>query len=207
MMREFIWDFDGTLMDTYPAMVTAFQRAVQNLGGDLSRGEIYDMMRQESVGFAYREVAKRFGWDWHDLRTGYQQYEPALQAPQAFDGAATVLAQIKTVGGHNYLMTHRNRDALDYLKRADLSRYFDDFVTGEQPFARKPNPEALDYLLDKHAVDRSKAVMVGDRNLDIDAGHNAHIAGFLFDYDQLIKVTSAPEVQVTKLVNLMPFIK
>jgi len=206
-MREFIWDFDGTLMDTYPAMVAAFQRAVQNLGGELGRAEIYDMMRQESVGFAYREVADRFGWDWHDLRAGYQQYEPALQAPKAFAGAATVLAQIKAVGGHNYLMTHRNRQALDYLAQAKLKGYFDDFVTGEQPFARKPDPAALDYLLDKHTVDRSEAAMVGDRNLDIDAGHNAHIAGLLFDYDQLIKVTSHPEIQVTKLVELLPLIK
>lgn len=206
-MREFIWDFDGTLMDTYPAMVAAFQRAVQNLGGDLSSTEIYEMMRQASVGFAYREVADRFGWDWQDLRAGYQQYEPVLQAPKAFDGAATVLARIKAVGGHNYLMTHRNRQALDYLAQAKLKDYFDDFVTAEQPFARKPDPAALDYLLDKHAVDRREAVMVGDRNLDIDAGHNAHIAGFLFDYDQLIKVTSQPELQVTQLVELMPFIK
>ena len=130
-----------------------------------------------------------------------------LQAPKAFDGAATVLAKIKAVGGHNYLMTHRNCQALDYLAQAKLKDYFDDFVTAEQPFARKPDPAALDYLLDKHAVDRREAVMVGDRNLDIDAGHNAHIAGFLFDYDQLIKVTSQPEVQVTQLAELMPFIK
>ncbi len=27
-MREFLWDLDGTLLDTYPAMVRAFQQAV-----------------------------------------------------------------------------------------------------------------------------------------------------------------------------------
>jgi phosphoglycolate phosphatase-like HAD superfamily hydrolase len=41
----------------------------------------------------------------------------------------------------------------------------------------------LNYLLDKHQVDRHRAVMVGDRNLDIEAGHNAGIAGYLFDID------------------------
>jgi len=206
-MKEFIWDFDGTLMDTYPAMVAAFQRATQTLGGTIAKNETYQLMRQESVGYAERVVAERYGWQWQDLRAGYQRYEPALQAPQAFAGAAEVLAAIKAVGGHNYLMTHRDRQALDYLAQADLKRYFDDAVTGEQPFARKPDPAALDYLLDKHAVDRSQAVMVGDRNLDIDAGHNAHIAGYLFDPDSLIKVTSHPEVQVASLAELLPLVK
>jgi len=206
-MKEFIWDFDGTLMDTYPAMVAAFQRATQTLGGTIAKNETYQLMRQESVGYAERVVAERYGWQWQDLRAGYQRYEPALQAPQAFTGAAEVLAAVKAAGGHNYLMTHRDRQALDYLAQADLKRYFDDFVTGEQPFARKPDPAALDYLLDKHAVDRSQAVMVGDRNLDIDAGHNAHIAGYLFDSDSLIKVTSHPEVQVVSLTELLPLVK
>ncbi|HAX98844.1 MAG TPA: phosphoglycolate phosphatase, partial [Candidatus Atribacteria bacterium] len=29
---EYIWDFDGTLFDTYPVMVKAFQRALRELG-------------------------------------------------------------------------------------------------------------------------------------------------------------------------------
>lgn len=34
-MREFLWDLDGTLLDTYPAMVQAFQKAVAELGGTI----------------------------------------------------------------------------------------------------------------------------------------------------------------------------
>lgn len=207
MKREFIWDFDGTLLDTYPAMVQAFVQVVADLGGELTPAETYQMMRQQSVGVAERTVAQRYGWDWHQLRAGYQKLEPELQIqPQAFEGAADVLAKVKAVGGHNYLMTHRNDAALTYLAQAGLQTYFDDFVTAAQPFPRKPNPAALNYLLDKHQVDRQQAVMVGDRNLDIDAGHNAQIAGFLFDYDQLVTVTSHPEVNVTTLTELLPLI-
>jgi len=207
MKREFIWDFDGTLLNTYPAMVQAFVQAVADLGGEVTPVEAYQIMRQQSVGVAERTIAQRYGWDWRQIRTGYQKSEPKLQSqPQAFAGAATVLAKIKAVGGHNYLMTHRNDDALRYLAQAGLEPYFDDFVTAAQPFPRKPNPAALNYLLTKHQVDRPRAVMVGDRNLDIDAGHNAQIAGFLFDYDQLVTVTSHPEVEVTSLTALLPLI-
>ena len=207
-MREFLWDLDGTLLDTYPAMVAAFQRATENLGGAISQRETYEIMRQVSVGYAEKQVAKRYGWDWHELRAGYQKYEPILQvAPAAFDGARAVLAQVQACGGHNYLMTHRDQSAMTYLQQAGLADYFTDAVTAAQPFPRKPDPAALNYLLDKHHVDRQLAVMVGDRNLDIDAGHNAGIAGYLLDLDHLIKVTSHPEVQVTTLNDLLPLVK
>ncbi len=206
-MREFLWDLDGTLLDTYPAMVKAFQRAVTELGGTITAEATYHLMRQQSVGYAERIVAKQYGWDWHELRAGYQRFEPQLQQrPAAFDGAQAVLERVVAVGGHNYLMTHRNEQAQVYLQEAGLAQYFTDAVTAAQPFPRKPDPAALNYLLDKHQVDRQQAVMVGDRNLDIDAGHNAGIAGYLFDIDRLIHVTSAPEVQVTDLNELLPLV-
>lgn len=206
-MREFLWDLDGTLLDTYPAMVQAFQKAVAELGGTIPADTTYQLMRQQSVGYAERMVAAQYGWDWHDLRAGYQRWEPQLQyAPAAFAGAQAVLEKVIAVGGHNYLMTHRDESAQAYLQRAGLAQYFTDAVTAAQPFPRKPDPAALNYLLNKHQVDRQRAVMVGDRNLDIDAGHNAGIAGYLFDIDCLITVTSAPEVQVTDLNDLLTFV-
>ncbi|MCW1910460.1 HAD family hydrolase [Lactiplantibacillus paraplantarum] len=206
-MREFLWDLDGTLLDTYPAMVKAFQQAVAELGGTITAEATYRLMRQQSVGYAEKTIAAQNSWDWQALRAGYQRWEPQLQqAPAAFAGAKAVLAKVVAVGGHNYLMTHRDESAQTYLVQAGLDHYFTDAVTADQPFPRKPDPAALNYLLDKHHVDRQQAVMVGDRNLDIEAGHNAGIAGYLFDIDQLIEVTSSPEVQVTDLNDLLTLV-
>ncbi|ALO04421.1 phosphohydrolase [Lactiplantibacillus paraplantarum] len=206
-MREFLWDLDGTLLDTYPAMVKAFQQAVAELGGTITAEATYRLMRQQSVGYAEKTIAAQNSWNWQALRAGYQRWEPQLQqAPAAFAGAKAVLAKVVAVGGHNYLMTHRDESAQTYLVQAGLDHYFTDAVTADQPFPRKPDPAALNYLLDKHHVDRQQAVMVGDRNLDIEAGHNAGIAGYLFDIDQLIEVTSSPEVQVTDLNDLLTLV-
>ncbi|MDV0430039.1 HAD-IA family hydrolase [Lactiplantibacillus sp. DA1] len=206
-MREFLWDLDGTLLDTYPAMVQAFQQAVAELGGTITAEATYRLMRQQSVGYAEKTIAAQNSWDWQALRAGYQRWEPQLQqAPAAFAGAKAVLAKVVAIGGHNYLMTHRDESAQTYLVQAGLDHYFTDAVTADQPFPRKPDPAALNYLLDKHHVDRQQAVMVGDRNLDIEAGHNAGIAGYLFDIDWLIKVTSSPEIQVTDLNDLLTMV-
>lgn len=44
--------------------------------------------------------------------------------------------------------------------------------------------------------------MIGDRNLDISAAHNAGIQGILFDPDNLIQVNSQPERKINNLSEL-----
>ena len=123
---------------------------------------------------------------------------------EPFDFAGKVLETIQTSGGQSFLLTHRDESAKEILKRDGLLEYFKDFVTADDNFKRKPDPESLDYLLDKHQIDRKTAVMVGDRTLDVDAGHNAGIAGILFDPDGLIKADSCrPEQQIKTLKELI----
>jgi beta-phosphoglucomutase-like phosphatase (HAD superfamily) len=106
-------------------MVRAFQQAVAELGGTITADATYQLMRQQSVGYAERMIATQHGWDWHDLRAGYQRWEPQLQhAPAAFAGAQAVLAKVSAVGGHNYLMTHRDESAQRYLEQAGLAPIF-----------------------------------------------------------------------------------
>ena len=40
-MRNYIWDFDGTLFDTYPAMVDGAQQALKDFGINMDKKEIY----------------------------------------------------------------------------------------------------------------------------------------------------------------------
>ncbi|WP_054726514.1 HAD-IA family hydrolase [Paucilactobacillus hokkaidonensis] len=126
-----------------------------------------------------------------------------MQQPQLFEGVRNALQQVVQNGGQNYLLTHRNNSAMEFITQDGIKSLFTDFITAEQPFPRKPNPTSLNYLIDKHKVDRETAVMVGDRNLDIDAGHNAGIAGILFDPDDLIEVTSNPEIKIHSITEIL----
>ncbi len=45
MYKHIIWDFDGTLFDSYPYMVSSFQRALQDDGIEESYENILDVMK------------------------------------------------------------------------------------------------------------------------------------------------------------------
>ena len=50
-------------------------------------------------------------------------------------------------------------------------------------FQRKPSPDAINYLVDKHNMIHNQAIMIGDRDLDILSAKNAGIHGCFFNED------------------------
>ena len=68
-----------------------------------------------------------------------------------------------------------------YLEKYNLSHLFTDFVTREMKFPLKPAPDAINYLIEKHSLDKDCCLMLGDRAIDCGSGLNAGIRAMLFD--------------------------
>lgn len=205
--KSFFWDFDGTLFDTYPIMVKAFMQALtdQHVSEiELDEVAIYEVMRRHSLGAALKQFSAEFGIDLDQLEDDYRKIEaPLIVDAKPFDGIKPLLEELQARNGQHFLLTHRNQSANQLLEAANIKKLFTDEVTSEQPFPRKPDPASLNYLIEQNQVERPTAIMIGDRNLDVDAGHNAGIAGALFDPGRLIDGTpSQPEIDVTNVSGL-----
>lgn len=204
MYQSYFWDLDGTLYDTYPQMVNAFAKTLSHFKVEPEQTTIYNMMRQTNLGATFDYYSDQTEIKCSDLEAIYYPLEKRLQQPQLFPGVRELLQRIVQNGGHNYLLTHRNNSAMEFITQDGIKQLFTDFVTAAQPFPRKPDPTSLNYLINKYKVERAHAVMVGDRNLDIEAGHNAGIAGILFDPDDLIEASVSPERRI-KEFNVLSF--
>lgn len=200
--QNYFFDFDGTLYDTYPGMVKAFCEAFLEQGRKLDPKEVYQVMRSESVRAAYRRYMIP-ALNEAKLHATYKKLEARFQSEaRPFPGAQMLLEKIKENGGQSFLLTHRDKSALALLKRDGLAELFCDFSTAADGFKRKPDPEALEYLISKYDLVASQSVMIGDRSLDIEAGHNALMAGILFDPDEMITPTLKVEKRVRKLSEI-----
>ncbi|MHA8137730.1 HAD-IA family hydrolase [Lactobacillaceae bacterium Scapto_B20] len=210
-MRSLFWDFDGTLFDTYPMMVKAFDETLQSLGIDeieMDDYAYYEEMRQRSAGSTISRFAAEFNLHPEDIKPKFKQLQDELiMKSKPFPGTVEILDWNVKNGGQNFLLTHRDRLSLTILDRFEIKKLFAGFVTSEQPFPRKPDPASLNYLIDKYDADRNHSVMIGDRKLDIEAAHNANIDGFLFDPDGIIHATGDPEVRGNTMDELLPALK
>jgi len=181
-LQHFFWDFDGTLMDTYPAMVAAFDRAFRRCGVEVAQSRILDLMKNSAMHCA-TVVGGENGLDammlmglfrQEELRTAPEDIVPVRGIPQ-------VLEELQALGGKHYLVTHRNSLALTWLETVGLLHYFADRVIAEDSFPRKPAPNSLLHLVHKHGLDPARCVMIGDRPLDTAAGRNAGMLSCMLD--------------------------
>lgn len=178
-LRAFIWDFDGTLFDTYPVIIGDLRLALQELGYDADPVEVMGYMLTD-FGTAFGHYCNLFGLERAVLRQRYERHhsrsnETLAALPMA--GVEAVLSRICAMGGHNYIFTHRHVDETHaYLAKYGLSAYFRDVVGPESPcFARKPAPDALEYLLRRYSIAADAAVMIGDRDCDLGSARAAGI--------------------------------
>ncbi|MGX1265113.1 HAD superfamily hydrolase (TIGR01509 family) [Rossellomorea marisflavi] len=179
MYQHIMWDFDGTLFDTYPVMADSFRVTLEKNGISEPLEEIMGLMRiSMSTAIEHYQGLHRF--DEAFLNDYHAERKLRELDAKPFEGIAHLCAQIHKTGRHNYLYTHRGESAVSMLKTFGLAEYFTDFITEEHGFERKPSPDAILHLLSKHAIAPKKAIMIGDRDLDIMAGKNAGIDACLF---------------------------
>ncbi|MDU1727823.1 MAG: HAD-IA family hydrolase [Cutibacterium avidum] len=97
--------------------------------------------------------------------------------------------------GLNLVVTHRDRASAENLFHA-LGVQVDDLVCAPDGFARKPDPQMNLVLMERHGLDPSEVIAVGDRPIDIDAARAAGIEGLL--------LSDTPRANtITKLTELL----
>lgn len=70
------------------------------------------------------------------------------------------------------------------LKNNGLIDYFDEIITSDNGFKRKPSPEALRYLIDKYSLKKESTYYIGDRSIDIECAKNAGVKSVLISTDE-----------------------
>jgi HAD superfamily hydrolase (TIGR01549 family) len=148
-----LWDFDGTLFDTYPAYTRVFS---QVLGDEADKQEIYDKLK---ISFSHAiEFYKLSAEQAEEMGRLRKMLSPVEMKP--FAGVEEVL---KFADG-NVIMTHKDRDGvLAILDHYGWTHYFADIVTIDDGFPRKPHSSAYLHLHTKKKID----LAIGDRDLDL----------------------------------------
>ena len=175
MIKHVIWDFDGTLFDSYPGMVNAFLRALKKYGIEAKYDEVLKLfLNSEKTAVQYYQKRFLLG---EELIEVYQDEKSHIDLSNMlpFPYAKEVCQRIKEAGRYNYILTHRGSTTYDILRKNGMVELFTEIVTKDNQFARKPDPEAIYYLLDKYQIHPKEAMIVGDREIEILLGQKAKV--------------------------------
>lgn len=200
MYQNIVYDFDGTISDTYPVFAKAQMILMERYGIRDSYEHVYALLKI-SVGHSLKQY--NWGVDLKQINREFHEIHDALamEEQKPYDDAEEILRYAVEQGKRNFLYTHTDTLAYRLLEKWGLRHYFTDAIDGSMTFPRKPAPDALLYLMEKNNMIPTETLMVGDRDIDVDAGHNAGTAGCLYDYEGFYADTKA-EHFVKTLVEL-----
>ena len=177
----FIWDLDGTLLDSYEAILAGIEETYRQFSLPYNKKEVRAFILKYSVQDLLVQVAEERGLDADRLNQVRAQSLAEKNAQVILmPGGREVLAWANQQGIQQFVYTHKGDNALTILRDLGLDVYFTEILTSQSGFARKPSPEAATYLISKYHLKPDRTFYIGDRTLDIEFAQNSGIQSINF---------------------------
>ena len=177
----FIWDLDGTLLDSYEAILSGIEETFAQFSIPYDKEKVREFILKYSVQDLLVQVAEERKLDVEVLNQVRAQSLAEKNAQVVLmPGAREVLAWADKAGIQQFVYTHKGDNAFIILRDLGLESYFTEILTSQSGFARKPSPEVATYLLDKYQLNPEKTYYIGDRNLDVEFAQNSGLQSINF---------------------------
>lgn len=176
-----IWDMDGTLVDSYPAIVPSVREVLAELGYLLDEEQIHAEVIGSSVKAMLERLAAERGLDPALLYSTFNRLnDTRIDVIRPMPHCMETLERLQKAGHRNYVYTHRGQSCAAILTNTGLAPFFTEVVSALHGFPRKPEPDGILYLIDKYDLDPRDCFYVGDRSLDVEAAERAGIGSILY---------------------------
>ena len=177
----FIWDLDGTLLDSYEAILSGIEETYAQFSIPYDKEQVREFILKYSVQDLLVRVAEDRNLDVEVLnQVRAQSLAEKNTQVVLVPGAREMLAWADQVGIQQFVYTHKGDNALTILRDLGLESYFTEILTSQSGFARKPSPEAANYLIDKYQLNPDNTYYIGDRTLDVEFAQNSGIQSLNF---------------------------
>lgn len=203
--NHFIFDVDGTLLNTEKTGILSLQQTVRELTGKEMKYEaLYDYFGLPSAKAAEAlgaSDAKLFAETWET------HFQELMYLVTVFPGVEEALAAIKASGARLGIVTSRNRFELGYdptLRK--WASIFDLMVCSEDTLRHKPDPDPILYYIEKMGADPRKCIYIGDTTHDWQCAAGAGVDFALADWNGRGKRGIPALIHVTSSKNIMDLI-
>ncbi len=200
--RTFIFDFDGTLADTFGIAVSVFRKLAR-------KGQPTDDAAVERLrGMSAIEVLKDQGVRWWHLPYliyyGRKTVKEQIGSVEAYPGMAEVLQTLHSQGSRLFVVSTNSKKNIDtFLRHNKLDGYFDAIYGGRGLFDKAG---AISHIVKENHLDIQDCVYIGDEVRDIEAARRASIrsVSVTWGYNNRTALQAAkPETLIDKPKELL----
>ena len=170
-MALFVFDLDGTLIDSRRDLADAANALLEERGGGPLPVDVIARMVGEGAALLVRRALTTAGLDPESpgaLPRFLELYDERLLAhTQLYDGTRETVETLAADAPLAVLTNKPARATQEILDGLDVARFFRWVVGGDGPWPRKPNPAALQELMNRAGTAPPQTVMIGDSPIDL----------------------------------------
>ena len=193
-MQAYLFDFDGTLVDSAPDLTRALDRALERAGLAGVGLELGTQMVGHGAGAlveqAVRHVTNDDSFTMKSplcrllLSVFLEEYEPiCAETSVLYSGATEVIETLKARGKQVGLVTNKPRRFVELMLPAfGLQDAFDSIVAGDDLPTKKPEPDMVHRALTDLGRTPHEACLVGDSKADLGAAKAAGVTAILVSF-------------------------
>ncbi|WP_448587879.1 HAD family hydrolase [Thermocrinis sp.] len=171
-----IFDLDGTLIDSAEDIAIHVSKVLKELKGrTVSFEEV-----KKNIGDGARSLLLNF-FDPEELEQALERFlfyyraEPVLNT-RPYEGIMETLEKLRKRKVLLAVATNKPHDiTLDVLKALGMMEFFHEVVGADLLPEKKPSPMPLLEIARRLGVETTRALMVGDSHVDIEAGRRANM--------------------------------
>lgn len=179
MKKLYIFDFDGTLVNTFSDSVIAYNKALKQ--HNLPE---YEYESLETID--YTDFINNMTHDEDVLKTYAELYENSeKEYTLPYNGMNKVLKKLSDIGKELAICSNRKQEQLiEYSKKLFPEIEFK-YIIGYIPEGGfKPNPIVINKILNNVNYSKDEIVYVGDKKTDILTAHNVNIDVIIVKWGQ-----------------------
>lgn len=219
-IKYIVFDLDGTLIDSVLDLANALRLMLKDLGrNSVSDDEVRGWVGNGVEILVKRALSQNVVIDpeldnelFLVARARFEDYyqKSGHSGTVTYKGVIETLYALRNAGFKMGIVTNKPYQFIpDILADLHLDDFFADVIGGDTLPTNKPSPEGIEFIREKHQLEKQNMLMVGDSKNDILAAKNASIASvgltYGYNYGEPISV-SQPDAVLDKFSELLPLL-
>jgi HAD superfamily hydrolase (TIGR01549 family) len=207
MITNYIWDFDGVIINSHEVQVKALTDSYKTVGlKGLPPYEEFFKLSGNSLSNIFNQLGLP-----QEMVPIYRKISTEnIGLITLHPGMEDVLKKVKDMGYGNSLNTGKDRKrTIEILKHFHMEEYFDIIVCSDDVENSKPHPESLNCIMEKLGWKCENTCMIGDGINDILAAQNAGVCSVAVTWGDVSAdnlIACHPSVVVDTAEELVSFI-
>ena len=177
MIKNYIFDFDGTVADTIRGIVATMQETFRLHDREIPTVDEIKGVIGLPLDGCMRGLGVADKSDVTELCATYRRIFPdvAMSQIELFPEVKDTLIELHKQGKRLAIATSRNKVSLtEIMKRHGVYDYFELLVSASDGYEPKPSPAMVMGILERMDIAENETMVIGDTTFDLEMGNKAH---------------------------------